>query len=131
MEEDAKTYFNSDRVLVTSTEAILAGKAYKIADIESASSTIFSHAILEAIIYAVIGIIILLIGLFGSMSLFTILGILLMCMSIIKLIISLAKPDYSIKLAGSLGNKTVFSSDDKELIDNIVGAINQAVLDKL
>ena len=130
MEEDAKIYLNSDRVLVTSAEAILAGKAYKIEDVESASSTIFSHSILEAIIYAVVGVIILLIGLFGSMQLFTVLGILLLCMSVIKLIISLVKPVYTIKLAGSLGNKSVFSSDDKKLIENIVGAINQAVLDK-
>ena len=129
--EDVKRYFSSDRVLITSQEAIIAGKAYKIDELRSASSTIFSRSIMEGIIYAVIGAIILFIGIFGEISIFTILGILLLCISAVKFIVSFVKPVYSIKLSGSQGNKTVFSSEDKELVEEIVGAINQAILDKI
>ncbi|MCD6595046.1 hypothetical protein J7L68_05145 [bacterium] len=129
-EKNEKIYFNSNNVLITETKALLSGKPYMVENIVSISLVKSVKKVREALILSAIGIILILIGLISSASIVSILGLVFVALGIFNFIWANVKPIYYIKLNFSDNNIIAYSSEDKKFTQEIIDALNRAILDK-
>jgi len=125
------TYFESGGVTVTSTRAILGGKTYAMTNITSVAMDKTGAKIVPGLILLILGILISGCGLVvegTSRVLGLFIGIAALIVGILALIA--AKPSYIVRIGSSSGEANALSSRNQEHIQAIVGAMNQAIVDR-
>ncbi|RKZ25094.1 hypothetical protein DRQ29_06870 [bacterium] len=130
-EKNEKIYFNSSGVLITESKALLSGKSYMVEHLNSVSLAKSVKKVREASILSGIGILVLIIGLITSASIVSILGLAFVALGIFNFGWAYLKPIYYIKLITDDGTVVAYSSEDKELVQKIIDALNQVILDKV
>ncbi len=123
------SYYQDDAVSVTNARAVLGGKTYAMANITSVSMAEKPANRTPGIIIAVIGLVIAAcLGLVGGNSNAT--G-LLVGIAIIGAGVAIAvsaKPSYIIKIGSASGEGDGLVSEDREQIQKIVSAMNEAII---
>jgi len=122
-----KIFYQSGNTLVSESKVISGGRAIKLAEVEEASVAVSVKRVREGIIMLFVGVAILIIALATSTSIVSILGITFMVLGGISLGIAYAKPVYYLKIRTTSGTATPYHSDDRNEIEKIVAAINQAI----
>ena len=121
-----KTYYQDNKVLVTSTRAVLGAKTYAMANITSVFLGKVKRARVWGIIIALIGLIYL-IGSLGADGQCTLLAFLLLIIG--GLMIFLAKP-FAVRIGSASGEVDGLRHRSKKYAQKVVSAINQAIVER-
>lgn len=113
MEE--KIFFQQDNIVVTNTRFSVDGQTYAMSGITSVKSKAEVVPMWAKVILFLLGLI--LIPLYGF-GLLVIIGIFFL------------KSRYSVMLSSASGETKALQSKDKALIDNIINALNQAIISR-
>lgn len=123
-----ETTFYSDEhgVRITTTRAIFGSKTYAMANITSVSKGEEPPKRQPGIIIAILGLIILVACVSFGSAVGVIVGVAVLGLGI--LIAAIAKPTYHVKITSASGEDEPRSSKDKQHIDSIVIALNEALI---
>jgi hypothetical protein len=129
------TFYSDDKgVRITSTRLIIPGKTanegpatYAMANITSVKTEKIDPNRQGGIITAIIGVILIVAGIYLKTSILTVGGVVLLVIGLAWAI--LVKPTYHLKIASASGETDALPPEkDKEYIDRIVMAINEALI---
>ena len=126
MEKEKEISFYSDErgVNITNTRAVIGSTTYSMANITSVAMGEKPANRIPGIVIAIFGFIILLIAASLKSSGGDIFGVILLLIGISIAVI--VKPSYVVRIGSSSGEADAISSNDKEYIQAIVNAMNEA-----
>ncbi len=122
-----KIFYSGSTVLVSESKVIMGGNAIRIENIESAKVAKSVKRVREGIIMALVGGIVLIIGISTAASVVSILGGVFIALGIISLAIAYIKPMYYVRLKTANGYLEPYCSDNIDEVREIVLAIEQAI----
>lgn len=130
--------YQQDKIKITNLRAVFGDKTYSISNVsavelETMPASTGTGAIMASVgvlmvIYAIVSFIPSQNALRAPNPTLLIIGLLLAAVGIFLL--RAAKPSYTVKISTSSGEVKALSSENKELISNIVEAINTAIIQK-
>jgi len=121
------TFYSDERgVRITPTRAIFGSTIYAMANITSIKRDVRPANRKLGIIIAVLGLIILLASASFDSSTGVIAGAIVLGLGI--LVAAIVKPTYFLKITSDSGEAEPISSKDKQYIDSIVTAMNEALI---
>jgi len=124
-----RTFYSDEKgVRITSVRAIFGRKTYVMANITSVATAENPAKRTPGIIFAILGLIILVACISFKSGEGVIVGAVLLGLGI--LIAAIAKPTYHVKITSASGEEEPTSSKDKEYIHNIVTALNEALISR-
>lgn len=122
-------YLQKEGIVVTNTRAILGSKTFSMANITSVSLAEIEPNRLIPILSLLLGALLMIFLFMGdTTSVCGIFGILLIIIGIILLIT--AKTKFAIKIGSASGESNVLQSNDKASIQEIVIAMNKAIIER-
>ena len=119
-------YSDEQGVRITPTRAIFGSTTYAMANITSIKRDVHPADRKPGVIIAVLGLIILLACVSFDSSTGVIAGVVVLGLGI--LIAAMAKPTYFLKITSASGEAEPISSRDKQYVDSIVTAMNEALI---
>ena len=126
MTEEVNFYSDEKGVRITNSRAIFGAKTYAMANISSISMGTIAAKLMPGILVAIMGLLIII----PSASLgkvgFIIFGVLVLVIGI--LMSTTAKATYIVKIASTSGEADAISSHDKNYIQSVVNAMNEAII---
>ncbi len=131
---EEKTYYQDASVLVTNSRVILQGTTYAMTNITSVKMISKAPSLTGALIGVIAGALGILCGIFGIIVevnagwLGIVLGVVFIGGAIF--LFSKAKATYVVIVGSTSGEKQVFTSTNKEQIQKIIVAINQAIVER-
>lgn len=121
------TFYSDERgVRITPTRAIFGSTTYAMANITSIKRDMHPANRKPGIIIAVLGLIILVASASFDSSTGVIIGAIVLGLGI--LVAAIVKPTYFLKITSASGEAEPISSKDKQYIDSIVIAMNEALI---
>ena len=124
---EEKVYYDKGNCKITESRAIIDGTTYPMNNISSVSTGVVERNGTNAYIFGgtliLCGFVIMYEGMFGMMSILFILAGGLAIYAGSKL-----KNDYIVKIGSAGAEKDGLTSQDRQLIDEIVNAINEAII---
>ena len=134
IERAEPTYYSDDKgVRITATRLIMPGKTpqegpttYSMANITSVKTVKEEPNRLAGVFIAVLGIIAIVVGIYSDYNEVTIGGVVALLIGLAAAI--LVKPVYHLKIASASGEMDALNRKEKDYIDRIVTAINEALI---
>ena len=124
-----RSYYSDEKgVNITGTRAIFGSTTYSMANISSVSTREEPAKRALGIWIAIIGLLLLIIGVSASLTWLIIGGIVIL--GIGALIAWAAKGTYYVKISSASGEVDALSSSDKEYIAKVVQALNEAIISR-
>lgn len=120
--------FDANGVKITSTRAILGGKTYAMSNISSVSIGMIPANRGKGYLALLIGAFVLLAGIADASAGGVVAGLLFLAVGYVLGI--LPKDTYLVKLGSASGEMDALSSTDRDFIDGIVNAMNEAIIQR-
>ena len=126
MSEEVTFYADGRGVRITNTRLIIGATTYAMTNITSVSMRTIPANRVPGIVIAILGLIILIgTGLLDS-SVGIIIGVIVLGLGILLAVIP--KPKYTVRIGSASGETDAISSKDREYIQSVVTAINEAFI---
>ena len=123
-----RTFYSKGGVRITSVRAIFDSKTYVMANITSVATGETPANRTPGMTIAIIGFIMLVVCASLHITGVAIAGGVMLGLGILGAVI--AKPTYHVKITSASGEAEPISSKDKEYIDSIVSALNEAIISR-
>ncbi len=123
------TYFSDDTgIRVTSSRVIIGNTTYSLANITSVSRTINNPSRVGPFVFIVTGVLILVASLSGESFGLSIIGAILAGLGTIAW--RGLRPTYHLRIRSASGDSIALTSENKDRIDQVVRAINEAIIQR-
>ena len=122
-----RTYYSDDEgVRITGTRAIFNNTTYSMANISSIRTNEVPPKRGGAIFTIILGIILLVIGASGDLSVLTVIGIIVLLIGILW--VWKASGEYHLMITSTSGEVSALKSTNKDYINKVTHAMNEAII---